>query len=192
MTVDRRCSTNYIIIFRAPPSGHTGLLPATPMGGSDISLVEGNHSLELDTISPIDSHQPRTHALTDVSPSPKYRLYRRRFAGLVGLVRFFVHSSTPRLTFRSSDCLGYCYRHALAVVWPHREQWYVNFPFMSSKISSPSSVVAEFGFTLDQVNWLGNVVSCIYLPTALVIPTICSRYGIRRCVCAPQLVRSFC
>ena len=63
---------------------------------------------------------------------------------------------------------------------------------MPSKISSPSSVVAEFGFTLDQVNWLGNVVSCIYLPTALVIPTICSRYGIRRCVCTPQLVRSFC
>ncbi|EAU91725.1 hypothetical protein CC1G_04493 [Coprinopsis cinerea okayama7 len=39
----------------------------------------------------------------------------------------------------------------------------------------------DFGITLDQVNWLGIVVSCIYLPTALFIPVIVSRWGIRRC-----------
>lgn len=44
------------------------------------------------------------------------------------------------------------------------------------------SVVTEFGVTLDQVNWLGNIVACIYLPTALMIPHLVSRYGIRRCV----------
>jgi len=44
-----------------------------------------------------------------------------------------------------------------------------------------NNMVKEFGITLDEVNWLGNMVACAYLPTALLIPTVCSRYGIRRC-----------
>ncbi|KAF5380571.1 hypothetical protein D9615_004653 [Tricholomella constricta] len=44
-----------------------------------------------------------------------------------------------------------------------------------------NNMVNEFGFTLDEVNWLGNIVACVYLPTALLIPTLVSRYGIRRC-----------
>ncbi|KIM45391.1 hypothetical protein M413DRAFT_442062 [Hebeloma cylindrosporum] len=44
-----------------------------------------------------------------------------------------------------------------------------------------NNVAAEFGITLDQVNWLGNIVALIYLPTALLIPIIISRYGIHRC-----------
>jgi FLVCR family MFS transporter 7 len=43
-------------------------------------------------------------------------------------------------------------------------------------------VVKEFDFTLDGVNWLGNIVACVYLPAALIMPTIISRYGIRKCV----------
>lgn len=43
-------------------------------------------------------------------------------------------------------------------------------------------MVEEFGVTLDQVNWLGTIVGCVYLPTAILIPTIVSKYGIRRCV----------
>jgi hypothetical protein len=44
------------------------------------------------------------------------------------------------------------------------------------------TVVKEFGFTLDEVNWLGNIVACVSLPAALITPTIISRYGIRKCV----------
>ena len=31
-------------------------------------------------------------------------------------------------------------------------------------------MAAEFDISLDQVNWLGNIVSCVYLPTAILIP----------------------
>ncbi len=45
------------------------------------------------------------------------------------------------------------------------------------------NVVAEdFNITLDEVNWLGNIVALIYLPTAFIIPYIVARYGLRRCV----------
>jgi hypothetical protein len=42
--------------------------------------------------------------------------------------------------------------------------------------------VAEFHITLNQVNWLGNIVQFVYLPTALLVPLVCNRYGLRRCV----------
>ena len=44
------------------------------------------------------------------------------------------------------------------------------------------TVSAEFGVSLDQVNWLGNIVALVYLPSAVLIPAVVSRYGIRRCV----------
>ncbi|KAF9050074.1 major facilitator superfamily domain-containing protein [Panaeolus papilionaceus] len=44
-----------------------------------------------------------------------------------------------------------------------------------------NSMTEEFGITLDQVNWLGNIVACIYLPTAIATPIIISKFGIRRC-----------
>ncbi|EDR11851.1 uncharacterized protein LACBIDRAFT_313717 [Laccaria bicolor S238N-H82] len=44
-----------------------------------------------------------------------------------------------------------------------------------------NNMAKEFHITLDQVNWLGNIVALIYLPVALVIPHIVQRYGIRRC-----------
>ena len=47
-----------------------------------------------------------------------------------------------------------------------------------------SLVVRDFGFTLDEVNWLGNIVSCVYLPTAVLTPIITKRYGLKRCVCS--------
>jgi hypothetical protein len=43
-------------------------------------------------------------------------------------------------------------------------------------------VVSEFGITLDEVNWLGNIIACIYLPVSLSVPEVIRRYGIRRCV----------
>lgn len=47
-----------------------------------------------------------------------------------------------------------------------------------------SLVVRDFGFTLDEVNWLGNIVACVYLPTAVLTPIVTKRYGLKRCVCS--------
>ena len=47
-------------------------------------------------------------------------------------------------------------------------------------LSSP--VANDFHISVTQVNWLGNIMSCIYVPASIFIPVICSRYGIRRCV----------
>ncbi|KAI0265746.1 major facilitator superfamily domain-containing protein, partial [Russula aff. rugulosa BPL654] len=44
-----------------------------------------------------------------------------------------------------------------------------------------NEVVRDFGFTLDEVNWLGNIISCVYLPTAVLTPIITKRYGLKRC-----------
>ncbi|KAI6037951.1 major facilitator superfamily domain-containing protein [Pisolithus marmoratus] len=39
----------------------------------------------------------------------------------------------------------------------------------------------EFGISLAQVDWLGNITLCAYVPASFLIPVIFSRYGIRRC-----------
>lgn len=39
----------------------------------------------------------------------------------------------------------------------------------------------DFHISVNQVNWLGNIILCIFLPISILIPVICSRYGIRRC-----------
>ena len=51
------------------------------------------------------------------------------------------------------------------------------------------AAAADFGISLDQVNWLGNIVALVYLPTAILIPSIISRYGIRVCVSINLLVK---
>ncbi|KAI0295839.1 MFS general substrate transporter [Multifurca ochricompacta] len=43
-----------------------------------------------------------------------------------------------------------------------------------------NNVSRDFGFTLDEVNWLGNVIACVYLPTAFLTPMITKRYGLKR------------
>ncbi|KAG6902749.1 hypothetical protein C0995_011897 [Termitomyces sp. Mi166 len=94
-----------------------------------------------------DTKEPLDAADNPVSTEPiVYRLYRRRFLGLIGLVLLNVIT---------------------AMSWP----WF-------GPISN--NVVDEFGFTLDEVNWLGNIVALVYLPTALGVPILVSRYGIRR------------
>ncbi|PFH46175.1 hypothetical protein AMATHDRAFT_77780 [Amanita thiersii Skay4041] len=44
-----------------------------------------------------------------------------------------------------------------------------------------NNVSKELDITLDQVNWLGNIIACVYLPTTLLIPPVVSKYGISRC-----------
>src|SRR5712672_1172155 len=55
--------------------------------------------------------------------------------------------------------------------------------YVSTHIIDSSSVVRDFGFTLQEVNWLGNVINCVFLPTAFLTPIITKRYGVRRSVC---------
>ncbi|KZT05289.1 MFS general substrate transporter, partial [Laetiporus sulphureus 93-53] len=43
-----------------------------------------------------------------------------------------------------------------------------------------NNVVEAFGFTLDEVNWLGNVVNFTYLPCAALVPAVYARLGVRR------------
>jgi hypothetical protein len=54
-------------------------------------------------------------------------------------------------------------------------------------VTDLSLVVRDFGFTLDEVNWLGNIISCVYLPTAVLTPIVTKRYGLKRCVCSVSL-----
>ncbi|EJD52795.1 MFS general substrate transporter [Auricularia subglabra TFB-10046 SS5] len=81
-----------------------------------------------------------------VQDSPQqYRLYRRRWAGLVAL--FFLNIIA-------------------GASWP----WF-------GPISIPMS--ERFGFTLTQVNWLGNVVSLMFLPVSVSVPYLLNRFGVR-------------
>ena len=60
----------------------------------------------------------------------------------------------------------------------------MTFPYSPLVLTDLSLVVRDFGFTLDEVNWLGNIISCVYLPTAILTPIITKRYGLKRCVCS--------
>jgi len=42
-----------------------------------------------------------------------------------------------------------------------------------------NEVAAEFDLSLGQVNWLGNVVSLIFLPAALIVPFLVQRWGLK-------------
>lgn len=42
------------------------------------------------------------------------------------------------------------------------------------------SMTEEFGVTLDQVNWLGNIEACIYVPGSLLTPILVKRIGLRK------------
>ncbi|KAG2078964.1 MFS general substrate transporter [Suillus decipiens] len=78
---------------------------------------------------------------------PIYRVYKRRFAGLVGFI-----------------LLGL----VTGISWA----WF-------GPISSDAA--QDFDISIDQVNWLGNIVACTFLPVSLLVPVFCTRFGIRRC-----------
>ncbi|KAF8894114.1 major facilitator superfamily domain-containing protein [Infundibulicybe gibba] len=101
-----------------------------------------------------DAPVTSTQAQSDLTRTVHYKLYKQRFAGLSAWLGFPIPSVLLNIVS--------------AMSWP----WF-------GPISN--NMVDEFGITLDQVNWLGNIVACVYLPTAILIPTIVSKYGIRRC-----------
>ncbi|RPD77008.1 MFS general substrate transporter [Lentinus tigrinus ALCF2SS1-7] len=78
--------------------------------------------------------------------SPReYRLYKRRWIGLLALVVLNIVTG-------------------MALVW-------------FGPIAN--AVVNDFGFTLDQINWFGNVVNVVY-PASLAVPYLYGRLGLRR------------
>lgn len=71
----------------------------------------------------------------------------------------------------------------LAMVWSHiQQQCGTLLPCLEALLTYLLSVVRDFGFTLDEVNWLGNIIACVYLPTAFLTPIITKRYGLKRSV----------
>ncbi|EJD00097.1 MFS general substrate transporter [Fomitiporia mediterranea MF3/22] len=81
------------------------------------------------------------------SNTPQFKLYKRRYFGVVGIVFLSIFAGANL-------------------------SWF-------GPIANSSS--QTFDISLDQVNWLGNIVGCTYLIVTPVIPGLCSRYNIRRC-----------
>ena len=54
-----------------------------------------------------------------------------------------------------------------------------------------SAASATFGITLDEVNWLGNIIALTYLVAAPLVPIVCSKYGLRVSVSVDELY-TFC
>ncbi|KAJ8582275.1 MFS general substrate transporter [Rhizopogon salebrosus TDB-379] len=102
----------------------------------------------------ICSRDPRVSLTNDVEQAKQndqihvYRLYRRRFAGLLGFMLFGLVTGMP---------------------WA----WF-------GPISNDTS--EDFAISVTQVNWLGNITSCVYIPVCLLVPVFCTRFGVRRCV----------
>ncbi|KZT29060.1 MFS general substrate transporter [Neolentinus lepideus HHB14362 ss-1] len=42
-----------------------------------------------------------------------------------------------------------------------------------------NNTARDYNISLDQVNWLGNIFSIVYLPTAIALPSLIARYGLR-------------
>lgn len=74
----------------------------------------------------------------------------------------------------------------MALVWSNSKPKYVVSSSLEVRLTiflfRISEASATFGISLDQVNWLGNVISLMYIAVAPVIPIACSRYGLRFCV----------
>nr|GAT57653.1 MFS general substrate transporter [Mycena chlorophos] len=121
------------------------------MADSQDDKASQGQSLELEAKKDLAPGGPAGDtALADilsVHSNTEYKLYRRRFVGIVALVILNIAGGMP---------------------WP----WFGPIA---------NNMVSDFGITLDEVNWLGNIVACIYLPCALLIPEIIRRYGFRRC-----------
>ncbi|KAH0827810.1 major facilitator superfamily domain-containing protein [Lanmaoa asiatica] len=97
--------------------------------------------------SPSESLDDSRLSFVPSPPQFKYRLYKRRFAGLLGFV-----------------ILGF----VTGMPWA----WF-------GPISTEAAT--QFEISVDQVNWLGNILSCIFIPISLFVPIFCSRFGISRC-----------
>ncbi|GJE91828.1 MFS general substrate transporter [Phanerochaete sordida] len=75
----------------------------------------------------------------------EYRLYKKRFVGVAGLMLLNIAAAMPNA-------------------------WYGPIA---------NEVSRDFGFTLDQINWLGNALNIVFVPSAILVPFVCRRFNIR-------------
>ena len=147
-----------------------------------------------------------TMSTSDPAPSSKdappfqandvsgYKLYRRRFAGLLGIVRHFLRDITQRLVDPLHPCPSSACQSILNLVSAMAFPWFGPIANSSASIHSHTSpsrnvfiednptAAYEFNIGLDRVNWLGNIVACASIPSAALAPWLVSRYGVRRTV----------
>jgi len=143
-----------------------------------------------------DSYPSNWTGDCEISPVPpmEYRLYKRRFSGLLGFVSIIMSQLLARLVSTSYHFPQIILGLVTGMQW----SWFgpitnngecvfqllscflVLFLLLMTILSYP--VADDFHISVTQVNWLGNIMSCIYVPASIFILVICSRYGIRRCV----------
>jgi len=119
------------------------------------------------------SHE-RFHLLSEGETPVQYRLYKRRWCGIVALVR------TPRHT-RAVDWMPLSRQILLNIVKGMNWVWFG---------AIANSTAKEFDFTLDQVNWFANAPHLSYLVFSWCVPILVRRLGLRNTVCCfyPQFV----
>jgi hypothetical protein len=143
--------------------------------------------------SPVGDEQKPPVLATD-REIPVYRLYKRRYLGVVGLVRttlkptmvlwlICLHSVSPQCSCR----------YDISLVRTHRKRRCVPCILSQSTMLKLFSVATAFNISLTRVNWLSNVTGIVYLPIALGMPPFCAKYGLRRSVCSlPSTTASPC
>ncbi|KAI0920498.1 hypothetical protein AcV5_010215 [Taiwanofungus camphoratus] len=116
-------------------------LLASPDSDSCIAMSSQGAVLSLANDGVIDSFPAE-----QVEAEPTYRLYKRRWVGVIAIV-----------------CLNLV--SGMSLVW-------------FGPIANDT--VNEFGFTLDEVNWLGNAINVVYIPFSVIVPFVYARIGVRR------------
>jgi hypothetical protein len=156
---------------------------------SALPLRESSFNAHPEDISHVQPGMDSNRALNALSKDNlKYRLYPARLYDLAGIVQscaLFYHLS-PSLIL---CCRPYAIRLSSILLWP----WLVSglglsltkvryFLYISGFIISRALphavalVVKDFDITLNQVNWLINIVSLVFLPVSLAVPRFCQRF----------------
>jgi hypothetical protein len=168
---------------QAPPA-HDTSKPAGWMGDDAAHVLEKNAPTHMDSASETGASERKAAEpaagvfQVGFEDAPmEFRLYRRRFVGVVALVR---RSLAPDEAPRSRRAVSPQRRRGdgLTLVWAHRQRKCVRATARRAPLIS-SAAAATFGISLTRVNWLSNAMGVIYLPGAILTPILCSRYGVR-------------
>ena len=107
------------------------------------------------------------------------------FIGLVNQRRTNFSQTLFTCVARLLEYLESRRRRCLVLVRPNSKSKYVKYPHITSSEGFNENYFAaaqEFDISLDRVNWLGNIMSCIYIPATALTPWLVSRYNLRRVV----------
>ena len=141
--------------------------------------IDAGPSSSLDTSSLFFGPPPPT-------PHVQYRLYKRRFSGLISFVCLAsLPYSLCLLSLRYSSASSRACHGPGSVQFQHKVPR-TRHSFVSLPMRFYQAATA-FAISVDKVNWLSNIVCCIYIPVSLLVPVFCSRFGITRCVCLHRI-----